>query len=62
MRLHGCRASLSGDTAFERFSCGGAGQHLGTAVRIPESVVGLTVSSDGVSWQEVVIIRMEVVD
>jgi hypothetical protein len=27
-----------------------------------ESVVGLTVSSDGVSWQEVVIIRMEVVD
>jgi hypothetical protein len=33
-----------------------------TAVRIPESVVGLTVSSDGVSWQEVVIIRMEVVD
>jgi hypothetical protein len=27
-----------------------------------ESVVGLTVSSDGVSWQEEVIIRMEVVD
>jgi hypothetical protein len=27
-----------------------------------ESVVGLTVSSDGVSWQEKVIIRMEVVD
>jgi hypothetical protein len=27
VRLHGCRASLSGDTAFERFSCGGAGQH-----------------------------------
>jgi hypothetical protein len=27
-----------------------------------ESVVGLTASSDGVSWQEVVIIRMEVVD
>jgi len=27
-----------------------------------ESVVGLTVSSDGVRWQEEVIIRMEVVD
>jgi hypothetical protein len=27
-----------------------------------ESVVGLAVSSDGVSWQEEVIIRMEVVD
>jgi len=34
VRLHGCRASLSGDTAFERFSCGGAGQHLGTAVGV----------------------------
>jgi hypothetical protein len=27
-----------------------------------EKVVGLTVSSEGVSWQEVAIIRMEVVD
>jgi hypothetical protein len=34
VRLHGCRASLSGDTAFERFSCGGAGQHLGATVGV----------------------------
>jgi hypothetical protein len=34
VRLHGRRTSLSGDTAFERFSCGGVGQHLEATVGV----------------------------
>ena len=62
VRLHGRRTSLSADTPFERLSCGGAGQHLGVAVRIPRECGRFDCPSDGVSWQEEVIIRMEVVD
>jgi hypothetical protein len=62
MRLHGRRTSLSADPASERFPVEVQVSTWGLPLGYQESVVGLTVSSDGVSWQEVATIRLEVVN
>ena len=62
VRLHGRRTSLSADPASERFPVEVQVSTWGLPSGYQEKVVGLTVSSEGVRWQEVAIIRLEVVN